>query len=345
MSDATPFLPSTLLLDLLEWKKSFQALLLFSAWDVRGEGVVEVSHLYPIVCSLFPPPLLPRVHNSQNSVKRNNREDSSRDTLRKHALLQYQKMLSPFRVREAFREASLSRELSSSCFHASLYNTTERPRKVHESFCIDDLTNTIDHLFFSEPLQHHKTFALSSTPSMRSSSILFQGNEFSLTENEAPITDEEESLCSREETTKTRMDDKRSSKIFLRNALVFLFGDLERMYAECVSAQTQRTSPLSKDSKWKSLSHLFPLRSVSSSRSPILSVNAGGIHDLTAKCVGKEFTHHEATSTCSFFASSLNVELDSLKTQGPMIDFEEFLSSITGSNASAILREGAETFQ
>lgn len=347
MSDPSLVMSSSLVAALLEWKKDFQAPLLFSAWDHHDEGVIDLCHLYPILCSIFPPPLLPDDLASSRYSKRSTHEESAHDAERKVALQHYRKIMSPLRVREAFQMASFSsqRQASLSSSRDLMGKRFAKDSERKKVFSMDELIGTLDTLCWYHIVESPERLeGGDGTSSILSSISALPGGEplSRIVDNETPINDEdveEEVLSSADVKPNIEVENMKNSNIFQKNTLCLLFGELERLYLAYVSIQSRSPFQQSKDRKWKSLTEVFLLAPPTSSRSPQLSVSSSDMENLALQCLGKRFAHHEAFSANSFFSSTLRGRTDTLKVNGVVIDFTQFLSALAGTNIIELVHE------
>lgn len=338
MNGTLPSQPSSLLFLLLEWKKEFQAPILFSAWDNCGEGFISSTHLYPIIRSLFPPPLSPEEACRRGVYQRFAGDEPFEEKLRLLVLQHYSRIISSSSICKAFRNISSFHQLSS--FSKGSWSRTQKPRKSLEFFSFDDLINAIDHLCRCDCLSSKEEAASQSGPSLSSSFHILRSSEFSSTDNEMLIHDENEkqrpSLSCQEEENILGSNENILTLI-QRNVLCLLFGELERVYMELTAAEGPSTYQKSKEKKWKSVVQLFSPSLVSSSRPSQLLLAPSQLGNASLNCLGKQFSRHEATCTVSYLSSTLEDNFDTSNGSDQTMDFVSFLSSAAEANVAELI--------
>lgn len=193
---------SSLLFKLIEWKKH-QAALLFAVWDAQDEGRIAMTHLRPLLRSLFPPPM--------SNPSPGQRQDTN-ERLRER----YNTALSVFRVRHAFHSANRDSRPRISAISRSCNEPTLTLLEVHR---------TIDYLCRYDFIQLREAAALAHVDAIAV-------NADSLSETQLFGCDEEEILPEPPEDIPLHDCD----------AFVLLLGDLERVFGECVAVSAPQTT-------------------------------------------------------------------------------------------------------
>lgn len=337
MNETLPFQPSSLLFLLLEWKKEFQAPILFSAWDNCGEELISSIHLYPIIRSLFPPPLSSEQVCRGGGYKRFARDESFEEEQRLLIFQHYNRITSSSSVCEAFQKIASFHHLSSSS--KGSWSRTQKPRELPKFISFDDLLNIIKYLCLYDCLSSKEEGTSRSGSSLSSSLPILRGSEFSLTNNEMLVHDEDEkeqrSLSCQEEENILESSEKISALI-QKNVLCLLFGEFERVYLEVAGAEGQSTYHKSKERKWKSVVQLFSPSLASSTPSSQLLLAPSHIENASLSCLGKRFSRHEATCTVSYLASTLENVFDISKGNDQTMDFFSFLSLAVETNVAEL---------